>query len=236
MLKGIKQPNLTTKTTKLPGTELPTVRHSSDLTGNKDVGNVVRNMTSAFKNPLMGQKSVLTNSKNHLGNMVKTSLPSIKTGFEPKKIQESSGMRKALLVETGNLFFAGTKSPNGNIGIPGLPNLSECAKNGTCSGKSDGTNGTKTITETTKLRNVIDHGMDPNGSGTIVHSGSKDLGSGTKKEQTTAIKDTVAAPRKPLKNETLGIQNMPQKKKNQGLMFNSKMNTAQRNTQERNQR
>ncbi|RLD42220.1 MAG: hypothetical protein DRI86_12080 [Bacteroidetes bacterium] len=180
MLKGIKQPNLTTRTTKLPGTELPTVQHSSNITGNKDVGNVVRNMTSTFKNPFMGQRAVMTNTKNHNHNQVKTSLPAIKTGFEPKKILESSewpDMRKSLILET------------------------------------------KT------LHNVIDHGIQ---NGVRVHSGGKDLGSGTKKEQTRAINDPVASPRKPLKNETLGIQNMPQKKKNQGLNYLSKLDTQKR--------
>lgn len=197
MLKGIKQPNLTTKTTKLPGTELPTVPHSSNITGNKDVSNVVRNMTSAFKNPLMGQRAVMSNTKNHNKNMVKTALPSLKTGFEPKKITENSEyytgsyMRKALLIETSNLFFTGNKN----------------------------------LTETTKLRNVIDHGLQ---NGVRVHSKSKDLGIGTKQVQTKAINDPVIRPRKPLKNETLGIQNMPQRKKNQGLIYNSKLDTQKR--------
>ena len=177
MLKGIKQPNLGTQTTKLPGTELPTVRHSSDITGNKDVSNVVRNMTSSMKNPFMGQRAVMTNTKNHNMNQVKSSLPSIKTGFEPVKIHESIELRKALILET------------------------------------------------TTLRNVIDHGVQ---GGVKVHSGGKDLGSGTKKEQTKAINDPVASPKKPLKGATLGIQDMPQKKKNQGLSYLSKLDTQKR--------
>lgn len=180
MLKGIKQPNLTAGTTRLPGTELPTVQHSSDITGNKDVGNVIKNMNTSLKNPLMGQRAVFTNTKNHLANQTKSSLPSIKTGFEPVKLQESQGnimnLRKALILET------------------------------------------------TILRNKIDHGVE---NGMKIHSGSKD--SAVPHGKLAELRD-YDKPRKPLKNETLGIQNMPQKKKNQGLMFNSKMNTIQRNS------
>ena len=81
------------------------------------------------------------------------------------------------------------------------------------------------ILETTTLRNVIDHGVQ---GGVKVHSGGKDLGSGTKKEQIKAINDPAASPRKPLKNETRGIQNMSQKKKNQGLNYLSKLDTQKR--------
>lgn len=168
MLKGIKQPSLTTRTTQLPGTELPTVRHSSDLTGNKDTSNAMRNMASASKNPFMGQRAAMTNTKRHNHNQVKTALPSTRTGFEPVKIHEdidlSVSLRSALILE----FTAPSQAPRK-------------------------TNTTKPKRESVAVHNVIDHGVQ---NGVKVHSGGKDLGSGTKKEQTKAIKDTVGTPKK----------------------------------------
>jgi len=104
MLKGIQNPTglaSSRMTTKIPGTGTPLVPHSSDTTFNKEVGNSVKNALSSQKNPFMGQKASNTLGRNHQQKQASDGLPSIKTGFESSKLNESEyNLRGALIMET----------------------------------------------------------------------------------------------------------------------------------------
>jgi hypothetical protein len=79
------------------------------------------------------------------------------------------------------------------------------------------------ILETTVLRNKIDHGIE---GGKATHGGSKD--SGVHHGKLAELRD-YNKPRKPRKEETRGIQNMSERKRNQGLTYLQKKDTQERN-------